>query len=105
MTVDAFPGHSVAAVYLMDFSSFLHQSNALFPLLINKAFIVLFLNCLVHISKMWGFFGLKKKCIMYFASSINSKEFFFVYLKTNYVINISKYTYKILIDINALNWL
>lgn len=105
MSVDAFPGHSVAAVYLMDFSSFLHQSNALFSLLIIKAFIVLFLNCVVNISKMWGFFGLKKKMHHVPASSINSKEFIFVYLKTKYVINISKYTYKILIDINGLNWL
>lgn len=83
MAVDAFPSHSVAAVNLMDISSFLHQSNALFFLLIIKALRVLFLKCLVHVFKMFFFVHvLKKKMHHVLVSSINSKEFFFLLFKT-----------------------
>lgn len=82
MAVDAFSSHSVAAVNLMDISSFLHQSNALFSLLSIKALRILFLKCLVHVFKMVFFCIEKKKMHHVLVSSINSKEFlFFGYLK------------------------
>lgn len=74
MAVDAFPSHSVAAVNLMDISSFLHQSNALFSLLSIKALRILFLKCLVHVFKM-VFFCIEKKMHHVLVSSINVKEF------------------------------